>query len=268
MKAKRWIAFLCAVVVLQGLMLLFCSAAGLMTLYPLLFRVSDEEYQTKGTFTVYYDMRLPAAEADFVVVGMDFGVTQSYDAFQHLFRFLKQYKNITTIYLDSDEDWAEKIHARMEDPMIDPGLPQVLLSFADTLSAINNIQPPQKKCTVEAWQTTGIDPQGNLILMDKDAMMAERETLEAAGALCVEMKYVNCQTESGIRTDIPLPLAGEDVRYSFLAASRIRWFYDYYRTVTNMFSLPSMEETAEKLDGISADFVICIANGTPAALAE
>ena len=267
MKAKRWIAFLCAVVVLQGLMLLFCTENGLFTLYPLLFRISDEEYQTKGTFTVYYDMRLPAAEADFVVVGMDFGITQSYDAFQHLFRFLKQYKNITTVYLDVEEEWAGSIRARMEDPLVDPGLPPVLLTFADTLSAINNIQPPQKKCTVEDWNPAA-DPKGNLILMDRDTMMAEREHLESAGGLCVEMKYVNCRTENGMRNDLPLPFAGEDVRFSFLASGRIHWFYRYYRTVTNMFAQASMEETAAKLDGVSADFVICIANGTPAALAE
>ncbi|MBR4960133.1 MAG: hypothetical protein IKY52_04475 [Clostridia bacterium] len=268
MKAKRWIAFFCAVVILQGLMLLFCSETGLMTLYPMLFRISDEEYQTKGTFTVYYDMRLPAAEADFVVVGMDFGVTQSYDAFQHLLRFLKQYKNITTIYLDSDAGWAEKIRSRMEDPLTDPGLPQVLLSFADTLTAINNIQPPQKKCTIKAWAEKDSDPAGSLLLMDKDEMMAKREELEAAGGLCVEMKYVNCGTEDGIRNDMDLPLTRQDVRFSFLPASRIHWFYQYYRTVTNMFSLPSMQDAAEKLDGISADFVICIANGTAASLGE
>ncbi len=268
MKVKRGIALICTAALLQGLMLLFFSEAGLLAMYPMLFRISDEEYQTKGTYTVYYDMRLPAAEAEYVVVGMDFGVTQSYDAFQHLFRFFKQYKNITTIYLNGREGWAEKIHARMEDPMTDPGLPPILLAFADTLSAINSIQPPQKKCTVAEWTEDCAADESSLILMDRDEMMTKRPEYEAAGAVCVEMKYVNCPTDKGMRNDIDLPFAGEDVRFSFLAASRIYWFYDYYRKVTNLFGVPSMEETAAKLDAVSADFVICIANGSAAALTE
>lgn len=268
MKAKRWIAFICTAVVLQGLMLLFFSEAGLFSLYPVLFRISDEEYQTKGTFTVYYDMRLPAAESEYVVVGMDFGVTQSYDAFQHLFRFLKQYKNITTIYMDGEKQHVEGIRARMEDPMIDPGLPEILLRFADILSAINNIQPPAKKCAVDVWNPESTEPAGALILMDRDDMMANRNSLEEDGALCVEMKYVNCPTEEEIRQDIALPLIGENVRFSFLPASRIYWFYNYYNRITNFFGLPSMEQAADKLDAVSADFVICIANGTAASLTE
>ena len=268
MKAKRWIAFICTAVVLQGLMLLFFSEAGLFALYPVLFRISDEEYQTKGTFTVYYDMRLPAAEAEYVVVGMDFGVTQSYDAFQHLFRFLKQYKNITTIYMDGEKQHVEGIRARMEDPMIDPGLPEIFLRFADILSAINNIQPPAKKCAVDVWNPENTEPAGALILMDRDDMMANRNSFEEDGALCVEMKYVNCPTEEEIRQDIALPLIGENVRFSFLPASRIYWFYNYFNRITNFFGLPSMEQAAAKLDAVSADFVICIANGTTASLTE
>ena len=137
MKAKRLLAFLCGAAVLQGIMLLFCTEAGLLALYPLLVRVSDEEYQTKGAYTVYYDMRMDVSDAPEVAVGIDFGVAQSYDAFQHLLRFIKQYRNVNVIYLDAYSEYAEAIAARMQDPMIDPGLPPVLLVFSDTLAAIS-----------------------------------------------------------------------------------------------------------------------------------
>ena len=82
----------------------------------------------------------------------------------------------------------------------------------------------------------------------------------------MEMKYINCPAGDELRTDIRLPFTGEAPRFSFLPASRIDWFYRYYRRVTNLFGLTSMEDTAAKLDGISADFLICIANGQAAAL--
>jgi len=266
MKTKRWIVFFCTAALLQGVMLLFFTEAGLFSLYPLLFRASEEEYQTKGTYTVYFDMRLPAAEAPYIVVGMDYEVVQSYDAFQHLFRFIKQYNNIKTIFMDTDARYVDGIRQRMENPLETPDLPPILLSFADTVSAINNIQPPLKKCSVELWNRSGSVPEGSLILMDRDAMMEQRSAFEETGALCIEMKYINCPAGDKLRQDIDLPFVGEEVRFSFLPASRIDWFYDYYRHVTNLFGLPSMEETARKLDEVSADFVICIANGQAAAL--
>ena len=266
MKAKRLLAFLCGAAILQGLMLLFCTEAGLLTLYPLLVRASEEEYQTKGAYTVYYDMRMDVSEAPEVAVGMDFSVAQSYDAFQHLLRFIKQYRNINVIYLDAYSEYAEAIAARMQDPMTDPGLPPVLSAFADTLAAINETQPPVKKFTVHPIQErVYMDlPEGSvpLVLMERDNMMEKRELLEKAGILCVEMKYVNCETVEGVRQDIALPFTGEEVRYSFLAASRIEWFYRYYDRVTGL--LKKQEESLSRLDKVSAEYLICIANGTAA----
>ena len=269
MKAKRLLAFLCGAAVLQGLMLLFCTETGLLALYPLLVRAGEEEYQTKGAYTVYYDMRMDISDAPVVAVGMDFGVAQSYDAFQHLFRFIKQYLNITDIYLWQYGEYADAIVQRMENPVIDPGLPAALLDFADTMSAINDTQPPVKKCTIHAMQESvymDAEPGRVLYLMNRDDMMEKRDILESAGVLCIEMKYVNCNTKDGIRRDINLPFTGEEVRYSFLPASRIEWFYRYFDRVTNLlgngdeFGLPSA------LEQISADYVICIANGQAAAM--
>ncbi|MBQ8401668.1 MAG: hypothetical protein IJX14_07045, partial [Clostridia bacterium] len=209
MNAKRWIAFLCSAAILQGLVMLFCTEAGLMAMYPLLVRASEEEYQTKGAYTVYYDMRLEVSDTPQVIVGMDFEVAESFDAFQHLLRFIKQYRNITEIYMDACAEYADAIAARMEYPMIDPGLPPVLLEFADTLAAINDTQPPVKKYTVHPLQervyTDTTADRAPLILMDRDEMMEKLDVLEASGALCVEMKYVDCAVQVGVRKDINLP---------------------------------------------------------------
>ncbi|MBQ4607141.1 MAG: hypothetical protein IJB15_10570, partial [Clostridia bacterium] len=101
-----------------------------------------------------------------------------------------------------------------------------------------------------------------LVLMERDDMMGKRELMEEAGILCVEMKYVNCENGNGIRQDIALPFAGEEVRYSFLAASRIEWFYRYFENTTGL--LKKQAEELSPLEQLSAEYIICIANGTAA----
>ncbi len=277
-KTKRWIKFLVAAVVLQGLMLLFCTEAGLTSLYPLLVRGGEESFQTRGAYTVYYDMRLPLTEADCIAVGVDFHVKESYDTFGHLFRFLKQYRNITTIHIAHQA--AEAIGNRLKahasgEPLMDTGtLSPVLTDFADLLAAVNDTQPPLKKFDVAPWTglaeeigtTPAAENQVTLVLLDRDDMMNAYPTLRERGVLCVEMKYVNCPTildgQETLRNDIALPFVGAETRIAFMPASRIQWFYDYYRQVTNLFELPSMTDVAERLDNMAAEFVITIANGT------
>ncbi len=277
-KTKRWIKFLVAAVVLQGLMLLFCTEAGLTALYPLLVRTGEESFQTRGAYTVYYDMRLPLTDADCIAVGVDFHVKESYDTLGHLFRFLKQYRNIKTIHIAHPD--AEAIGSRLQanesdQPLMEDGsLAPVLAEFADMLAAVNDTQPPLKKFNVAPWtgtaETIATAPQEEnevaLVLLDRDALMAAYPTLREQDVLCVEMKYVNCPTvvdgKETIRNDIRLPFPGEETRIAFMPASRIQWFYDYYRQVTNLFGLPSMEDVAARLDNMAAAFVITIANGT------
>ena len=176
------------------------------------------------------------------------------------------------MYLDACGEYAEAVAARMVDPMIDPGLPPGLLKFADTLAAINDTQPPVKKYTVHSLQErVYIDlPEGcaSLILMDREEMMENLNALQDTGALCVEMKYVNCDTGDGIRTDIVLPFAGEETRYSFLPASRMEWFYRYFERVTKLVKNPEESSAVSRLEAESAKYVICIANGTAADLGE
>ncbi len=274
MKLKRLLKFLITAAVLQGLMLLFCTEAGLMTLYPLFVRMGDEEYQTRGAYTVYYDMRLPLTGADCIAVGVDFDVTQSYEAFIHLFRFVKQYSNVKNIQIDHPlaAELGERLAAGESDtPTFETDtLPPVLSDFADTLASVNHTQPPVKKFAITAYtesladfgRTDVTEGEVALVLLDRDRMMEMYPTLRENGVLCVEMKYVNCPTAEGVRNDLALPFVGDETRISFMPASRIGWFYTYYRSVTNFFGLPAMEAAAERLDNMAAEFVICIANGT------
>lgn len=264
MKAKRLITFVISTAVLQGLLLLFCTQGGLLSLYPYVVWMAAEDYQPRGTSTVYYDMRLDVTDAPLFVVGMDFEVAQSYDAFVHLFRFLKQYSGIQTIYLADNADYAEPIADRMADPLVDHGLPETLLSFADALSALNDTQPPAKKFTVAPWQENvyaDMAPGSALLLMDRDRMMAERQLDD--GILYIEMKYINCQTNDGVRTDMTLPFLGETTAYTFLPASRIDWFYRYYEKVADPLQL-GRDTTG--LQQVSAPYVIFVENGQAAVL--
>lgn len=259
MKAKRTIAFLIGAALVQGLLLLFCTEGGLMLLYPYVVRTKAESYQPSGTSTVYYDMRLDVTDAPLFVVGMDHDVAQSYDAFVHLFRFLKQYSNIQTIFLMEYADYADAIADRMEDPLLDHGLPETLLSFADALSALNETQPPAKKFTVAPWQENvyaDMEPGTALFLLDRDTMMENRQLDD--GVLYIEMKYINCQTIEGVRTDMDLPFVGETTGYAFLPASRIDWFYRYYEKVADPLKL-GRDTTG--LRRTSAEYVIFVENG-------
>ncbi len=277
-KTKRWLQFLAAAVVLQGLMLLFCTEAGLTALYPLLVRGREEAFQTRGAYTVYYDMRLPLTEADCIAVGVDFHVKESYDTFGHLFRFLKQYRNIKTLHIahPAAEAMGHRLDANASGEVLmeDGALTPVLTDFADLLAAVNDTQPPLKKFAIAPWHGTaeeiGTAPAAEnevtLVLLDRDSLMDAYPTLRERGVLCVEMKYVKCPTvmdgKEALRNDIHLPFTGEETRIAFMPASRIQWFYDYYRQVTNLFGLPSMGAAAERLDNMAAEFVITIANGT------
>lgn len=259
MKAKRTIAFLIGAALVQGLLLLFCTEGGLMLLYPWVVRTKAESYQPSGTSTVYYDMRLDVTDAPLFVVGMDHDVAQSYDAFVHLFRFLKQYSNIQTIFLMEYADYADAIEDRMEDPILDHGLPETLLSFADALSALNETQPPAKKFTVAPYQAyvyMDMEPGTALFLLDRDFMMENRQIDD--GVLYIEMKYINCQTNEGVRTDMDLPFVGETTGYAFLPASRIDWFYRYYEKVADPLKL-GRDTTG--LKRTSAEYVIFVENG-------
>lgn len=267
MKAKRqigtrFIAFLIGAALVQGLLLLFCTEGGLMLLYPYVVRTKAESYQPSGTSTVYYDMRLDVTDAPLFVVGMDHDVAQSYDAFVHLFRFLKQYRNITKIYMFEYDEYAVAIADRMEDPLLDYGLPETLLSFADALAAINETQPPQKKFTVSAFPCDvyiDLPADGSvLFLQDRDTMMEERTLSSDDPTLYIEMKYINCQTSEGVRTDMDLPFVGETTGYAFLPASRIDWFYRYYEKVADPLKL-GRDTTG--LRRTSAEYVIFVENG-------
>jgi len=39
---KRWLVFICAAILLQGVVLLFCTESGLMFLYPAVVRLYAE----------------------------------------------------------------------------------------------------------------------------------------------------------------------------------------------------------------------------------
>ncbi len=271
MKKKRLIGFLCVAAILQGVIMFGCTEAGLMKVYPVLFRICDEEYHTDGPNTVYYDMRLAISEAPLVVVGVDFSVAETYDVFLHLFRFLKQYQNITQVYFHEDFSFFDSLAASLAEPDAEVHMPEVLADFSDGLSAMNETMTPARKFTVGTMPADVRNPAQEgavLCVMDRDRMMAEKDVWSSRGALCVEMKYVFCASADGeIREDIQLPFVGEDVRFSFLSQSQIQWFYTYFDAVTSLYGKQSSGDES-RLSSASAEYVICIANGHSVELSD
>ena len=97
---RRLAVFLAAVVVLQGLALLFFTPAGLEKVFVAPLRLAGEKFRPDtNTYAVYYDARSDVAAADLIVVGMDFAVAESYDVLGHFTRFVKQNNDISDVLM-------------------------------------------------------------------------------------------------------------------------------------------------------------------------
>ncbi len=98
---RHIVRFVVAILVLQALALLFLTPAGLDFIFPPIARVTAEKFAPEtNTYAVYYNTRVEVAAADLIVVGMDFGIAESYDLLGHFTRFVKQYNNLSAVLLN------------------------------------------------------------------------------------------------------------------------------------------------------------------------
>ena len=100
-RIRRITKFIAAVLILQAAALLFLTPAGIDFLFPPAARVTAEKFSPTGnTYAVYYDIRVEVSQADLIVVGMDYGIAESFDLLGHFSRFAKQYNNYSSVLMD------------------------------------------------------------------------------------------------------------------------------------------------------------------------
>ena len=100
-RIRRITKFIAAVLIAQTAALLFLTPAGIDFLFPPAARVTAEKFSPTGnTYAVYYDIRVRVSQADLIVVGMDYGIAESFDLLGHFTRFSKQYNNFSAVLMD------------------------------------------------------------------------------------------------------------------------------------------------------------------------
>ncbi len=100
-RIRRITKFIAAVLIVQAAALLFLTPAGIDFLFPPVARVNAEKFSPTGnTYAVYYDIRVEVSQADMIVIGMDYGIAESFDLLGHFTRFAKQYNNFSAVLMD------------------------------------------------------------------------------------------------------------------------------------------------------------------------
>ncbi len=118
-RIRRITKFIVAILIVQTAALLFLTPAGIDFLFPPVARVNAEKFSPTGnTYAVYYDIRVEVSQADLIVVGMDYGIAQSFDLLGHFTRFTKQYNNFSSVLMDmsiSQQSVAQNLFRQEEE---------------------------------------------------------------------------------------------------------------------------------------------------------
>ncbi len=118
-RIRRITKFVAAVLIVQALALLFLTPAGIDLLFPPVARVNAEKFSPESnTYAVYYDLRVEVSQADLIVVGIDYGIAESFDLLGHFTRFAKQYNNYSAVLMDmtiSQQNVAQNVFFQDEE---------------------------------------------------------------------------------------------------------------------------------------------------------
>ncbi len=162
--------FVAAILIVQALALLFLTPQGLELLFPPVARVHAEKFEPESnTYAVYYDTRVEISNADLVVIGLDFGIAESYDLLGHFTRFVKQYNNYSAVLLDlkySQQRLAQNLLSQTEEEAFmkriswlteRTGLPTEFCDYLSEIFLINRTVTPIRRVDVLTYATPGED---------------------------------------------------------------------------------------------------------------
>ncbi len=291
-KIRHIITFAAAAVLIQLSTMLFLTPNGIELLFPLRIRIAAEKIKPESnTYAVYYDMRSDIADADVIVVGVDYNADETYDTLGHFTRFVKQYNNISDVYLDLDslqlsitkilfgqteEERYMNLLQRLED---DGGLSEEYCSYISELFYVNSTMSPNRKFNVSSY-TADTAAEDETSAAEKITLLAEsaersvfiavdsrlleypnsfREELTGELAdkkiVFIQSHYTESCSSAETHTIYAFPLARDNQTY-FVSGRKLDGFYTYYKWVGDIFG--AGKNTEDRLDKRYTDYFFVV----------
>ena len=292
---RRLALFLAAVVVVQGLALLFFTPAGLEKVFVLPLRFAGEKFRPDtNTYAVYYDARSDVGKADLIVVSMDFAIAQSYDVLGHFTRFVKQNNDISDVFLPLTHQQAaiagdllhqtdeEKFERRLQSLREETGLTNDCCDYLSEIYYVNSTMSEAKKFGVGSYldkdaETLALRIAEACAGSERTALCAVdcreatdglfealAEAMPGKTVLRVGMYYAANTASPETHDPIAFPMAGVSAACYFYLDKNLDGYYRYYRFVTGLFG----HEREDPVDSRFPDYFFVIAGGTAAGLEE
>ena len=290
---RRLAVFLAAVVVVQGLALLFFTPAGLEKVFVVPLRFAGEKFRPDtNTYAVYYDARSDVGKADLIVVGMDFAVAQSYDVLGHFTRFVKQNNDISEVLLPFTDTQVAiagnlleqtdegQFRLRIQSLKEETGLTDDCCDYLSEIFYINSTMSDAKKFGVNTYLDGGSASLSARIAeaceTSERSVLCAVDCREATDAFFADLSsampgktifrigmYYSKNTASPETHDpIFFPLTGQAPACYFFSDRSLDGYYRYYRFVTGLFG----HERKDPVDSRFPGHFFVIAGGTPAGI--
>lgn len=294
-KIRLTAIFICAVVVIQGLALLFLTSEGLELVCSVPMRINAERFKPENnTYVVYYDARSEIADADLVVIGIDGNIAESYDLLGHFTRFLKQYNNFSDVMLDlnktqssvasklMDEDEESHFYAKLTTLGESGGLTQDQLDYLSELYAVNATMTPVRKIDLMSYSsnegmttaemiTSAVSDvsRSALCVVDAKEFSSDstlREELDALlpdkNIMYLETLYTKSCPSPETHDTVLFPFEADEPSVYFVNNKDFSSFYNYYGAVVGLFGADKSLD--DRLDTRYTDYFFIVSRGTAA----
>lgn len=223
--------FVAAILIVQALALLFLTPQGLEFLFPPVARVHAEKFKPESnTYAVYYDTRVEISNADLIVVGLDFGIAESYDLLGHFTRFAKQYNNYSAVLLDlkySQQRLAQNLLSQTKENAFmqriswleeRTGLPAEYCDYLSEIFLINRTVTPIRRVDVLTYAVPGendsVENADELAVLTKaERVFAAYQSTERSALCAVDCNDLVTGSDFRRELDVLADAAGQNVVY-------------------------------------------------------
>lgn len=230
-RVRRIIGFVSAILLIELSAILFLTPRGVETMFPPIARLNAESFVPSGnTYAVYYDIRAEVSQAELIVIGIDYGIAESYDLLGHFTRFVKQYNNISAVMMDmsiSQQNVAQNVFLQDEEKSFMKRITTLRERTAMTsdccdyiteLFLVNRTVTAARKLNIYSYAPPTAEEYvmnaEELLSMSKAERIMSIYSSTERSALCV----VDCDDlmyESELRRELDA-LAGDDVRIMYI----------------------------------------------------
>lgn len=227
-KTKTVVIFVLCALALQGIFCLFFTTGALEKLFPLYVRSAAQEVTVGDhSYTEYFRLRNEAAEAEVIVVGVDFTSPTTCDLITDMIVSLKHDANIGAVIVDAYGDAPSSVYAAEAVNSIMPGVgdflcvqmrenydvPKSYESFLNSINLLNLEYPPQKRMigtpildggdhvaallqtAHQAYQESG---RPVLLLTDATRLSLDDPLRVRAEAAAEEYLFIRCMYTNGV----------------------------------------------------------------------